>query len=256
MGEWVETVAADELRERANRIEEIERSVRLSSPIRASGGLPASLSSSGISRIPDEAPTAQHGLRAGARASVVPPSSNQLPIPSQPAVSQVSEVSHLSVSHTDRPKGSRRPTWLIVAAAVALSAIGATAFALRPSRPTAAAPPIPPPTVPIAAPTARVAPPPAPTTTSPSGAGAASVQKPTVFSLDDLPAPAKTHPRPLLPPAAPPQAPGPAQVGIASPPAGAVDRPANRRPSVGPDCNPPYTTDEKGHIHFKPACVN
>jgi len=26
-------------------------------------------------------------------------------------------------------------------------------------------------------------------------------------------------------------------------------------PPRGPDCTPPYTTDDKGHVHFKPACL-
>jgi serine/threonine-protein kinase len=264
VGDWVEVLAADELRERTSRIEEIERSIRTSSP--PSGGWPTALTASGIGRRPDEAPTAQHGLRAGPRPPLPPSSSGdraRFPSTSQRVVSQVSQVSHLSVSHTDPPQASkRRSAGLFVGAAVALCAIGVTAFALRPSHSRAASPvpalPAPPTAALAIGPTAKGTQAPVPTappTSIPNVALATSGPKAPVLSLDDLPAPPKTHPRPQPPSAPSPTNPAQTQ-GAPAPPQGETRAPtANKRPS-GPDCNPPYTTDEKGHIHFKPACLN
>jgi serine/threonine protein kinase len=241
VGEWVETVAAEELRERANRIEEIERSVHDSSGS-VSRDWPAAPSASGIGLRAEEQPTAQHGARAVAAAARE--SAAQMlktPQASQPLISQVSQVSHLSVSHTDPPVSSkRRSLGLVVAAVLAVCAIGGGAIALRPPRSHPAASVSPPApggpgaggvNAPSAPPAATVAssPNPSPLVAPPATAS------PRAISLDDLP----TMPRT---PARVPFVPNPVPTVV-------------KRP-VAPDCNPPYTTDEKGHIHFKPACVN
>jgi serine/threonine-protein kinase len=239
VGEWVETVAAEELRERANRIEEIERSVHDSTPGSISRDWPAAPSASGVGLRAEEQPTAQHGGRAAAAArdSSAQPST---PPQAQRSVSQVSQVSHLSVSHTDPPQAKRRSVGVAVAVVLAACAIGATMIALRPSRSNAAGSPAPasPSAAPVVVaksttqPSAAAAPPPNPT---PQVAPLVTAS-PKAISLDDLP------PVPRAP-ARVPFVPGPVPTAV------------TKRP-VAPDCNPPYTTDEKGHIHFKPACVN
>jgi serine/threonine-protein kinase len=298
VGEWVEVLAADELRERTSRIEEIERSVR-NVPSSPSGAWPGSLTASGVSRRNDEAQTVNQGGRSSSAAALVPGFSGERPKPPEPSqptvrhglgrtgsgapvapgssgerlkppphtsqvVSQVSQVSHLSVSHTDRPGGStKRSSGLLVAAAVALFAAGGTMLALRPSHSraaaTVAASQVPSATVP----TAKAQQAPAPSTswtTAPSAPPSASTPKTPAFALEDLPPQPKPHPRPQgLSPASqtPPQT--PVQQVTQPPPAveaRGLEHPPNKRPPPAAECNPPYTTDEKGHIHFKPACLN
>jgi eukaryotic-like serine/threonine-protein kinase len=260
VGEWVETVAAEELRERANRIEEIERSVQGSSPGMISHLWPTTTHAIGAARRADEASTAQHGGRAAALPPIpVPPRlpSSEPPqaadAPKPPAVSQVSQVSNVSVAHTDPPASARRrPASIVVLASLLACAIGATFLALHPSRSNAAAS--------ISTP--------APTPAGDLGAAASvSSAKPAESSALNAPlgspAPAGATIAPKgssletpLPPA--PKVPPKGLPGVA-PNAPAYPQPfAPRRPvAAGPvDCNPPYTTDDRGHIHFKPACVN
>jgi serine/threonine protein kinase len=248
VGEWVETVAADELRERANRIEEIERSVQGSSPSGVSQAWPAVSSSNGAGRRGDEPSTVQHGGRAGQRAPAraLPPPT---PPPASPAghVSQVSQVSQLAVAHTGRPPASRKRSVGIVAAALALCTIGATVMALRPSHSRADALP----SMPAVTSPPRVSGPPSATAApEPSAANerapAGTGPTPKSVSADDLPTP-KPPARAMQPFTPPP---------VYTPPPLAGPPPPRRPIGTGGDCNPPYTTDAKGHIHFKPACVN
>ena len=151
VGEWVEIVAADELRERANRIEEIERSVIGSSPSGVSHAWSDPAPAPAASKRPDEPSTVQHGGRAAAlppvpRPPKLPPSlTGSLPVksPTPPSLrpeTPVSQVSNLAVAHTDAPRGSRKkPAGIIVAAALAAGAVGATLMALRPLHSNAAA---------------------------------------------------------------------------------------------------------------------
>jgi eukaryotic-like serine/threonine-protein kinase len=257
VGEWVELTAAEELRERTNRIEEIERSIRGVPRGAPSGGWPTALTQSGLARRGDSSPTLQQGRGVQRLLPPPPPPSSHTPappLPSQRVVSQVSQVSHLSVSHTDPPRrAARRPTGMVVAIAVALSALGGTVLALRPSHSSAAgpvaAPPPPPPATALAGPTPKPTQSPPPGAQPASSAQEAAPQPPppkaSVYSLEDLPTPAKMRfgkPLPVLPNPPPQAAPQP------PPPP-----PPKRQPT---ECNPPYTTDDKGHIHFKPACLN
>jgi serine/threonine-protein kinase len=58
-----------------------------------------------------------------------------------------------------------------------------------------------------------------------------------------------------IPPRDPTQ-PGPASQGSKPSTKPKVDAPLARPPvPKKPDCNPPYVTDEHGHVHFKPNCV-
>jgi serine/threonine protein kinase len=261
VGEWVEIVAADELRERANRIEEIERSVRTSPSSPFSSVRPtAQAPESGVARRGEETATVQHGGRAAvARVREAPPQS--LP------VSQVSQVSHLSMAHTDPPKRSRRRSvGIAIAVALAACAISAVIFALRPSHssaaalsPASAAAPSPPP------PTSGFAPPTGPAAPSPAKAAPAAAAPDTASAV----APSATVESPAISPDAPtPSKVAPRGPTAAPSPAGVLPAPVNKAAPVytpppprwpappGVDCNPPYTTDSKGHIHFKPACLN
>jgi eukaryotic-like serine/threonine-protein kinase len=254
VGDWVEATAADELRERTHRIEEIERSIRSTPRGTPSGGWPSALTQSGLARRGDSSPTLQQGRGVSRALPPPPPPSSRPaapPLPSHRTVSQVSQVSHLSVSHTDPPKGAKKgPTGMVLVAAVALCALGATVFALRPSH-SSAAPTVaslPPPTTAVAGPTPKSTQSTSPPAPSMSSAQDVAPQPPTpkasVFSLEDLPGPSKARPKVLpLPPNPPPQFAPPSPTP-----------PPPKRPSS--ECNPPYTADDKGHIHFKPACVN
>jgi serine/threonine-protein kinase len=262
VGEWVEIVAADELHERANRIEEIERSVRTatsSSVSNAWTGPGASLS--GVGRRSDETATVQHGGRAQT-------GTREASAPASPA-SQVSQVSHLSMAHTDPPPRSRRRSVGIAAAvAIALFAVGATVLALRASHSSSTAPatasgpaaPLPraPTAVSVEATPEPVLPAVSTTTAAPTllSAPAANPPQASVAIALEGSAPASPRPPPKAPPtvaslaAVNPSAPATTVPPVYSPP------PPLRRPAAPADCSPPYTTDSKGHIHFKPACVN
>ncbi len=297
VGEWVEMIAADELRERADRIEEIERSLQGSSPSGVSQAWPPPVPASiPAGRRPDEPSTVQHG-----RVGTLPPVPRPPPLamPKAPTagslrpVSQVSQVSNLSVAHTDPPQGSKGRSASVVGAVILAScAIGATLMALRPAHSN-------PPQHAAAAATSLNAgtTPPASTgsatdsvVTSAPVAASAMVQHSVAAPGEGLPVKGVIRPRPpasnggsplpvehSVPPqasqgqansplhvatAVAPQTPSsaiasqaPASIAIAPPPAPPQPRrPA--QPTAGADCNPPYTTDEKGHIHFKLACVN
>jgi hypothetical protein len=59
-------------------------------------------------------------------------------------------------------------------------------------------------------------------------------------------------------PSAPTAAPKPVAhaTATATPPAATTVAPAGpSREHASEDCNPPYTADAKGHIHFKPNCI-
>jgi len=286
VGEWVEIVAADELRERANRIEEIERSVIGSSPSGVSHSWSDAVPAGAATKRPDEPSTVQHGGRAASLPPVprppklpaalkVPPPSSAPGAPSPRPVS-VSQVSNLAVAHTDAPEKLRRkPTGIIVAAALAACAVGATLMALRPLHSNAAT------SVPPAAassPPASFAPPKtaepsaagggvAPTPSPPSPLGvivAAPSASPTPARAEGPPVPFRVAPRPGGPASPPPPLGGGAAGAPPSPRPGLGSRPAPPSSPGGgaggaaasSECNPPYTTDDKGHIHFKPNCVN
>jgi eukaryotic-like serine/threonine-protein kinase len=287
IGEWVEVVAADELRERANRIEEIERSVLGSSPSGVSQSPHDFIQQSPSgSRRPDEPSTVQDGGRAlppvpkppplPASLKLPPPQTTPPPPPSTRQISQTSQVSNVAVAHTDAPLAfRRRPAGILVAAALAACAIGATVMALRPLRSNAAAsmpasaPP--PPTVPTTSPMTATrevppaespspAPPPAPHGTSATPGSTQALGRiegpgPSKLSPRSLPAAA---PLPLPAATPPPQAVQGAASGPPASPRTALQAP---RPPSSPqagasECTPPYTMDDKGHKHFKPNCVN
>ena len=278
VGEWVELVAADELRERANRIEEIERSVQGSSPGIVSHAWPINPALAAARRV-DEPSTVQHGRGV----ATLPP----LPVPRPPPVHSsrppattslrpVSNGAHgssLSTPSLEPPPRSRRGSAAIIGLAFIACAIGGTFVGIHMSSRPVDAKPVGASAAPTSATSVAVVvapPPPAtqeakpaePTVTAapsaPPSLVASGAPKPGYPQaampsgvgvrpgLPQQPMQPQLYPRPGVPLAPPP--------GYVPPPAVA---PAAPRPSpVAADCNPPYTTDEKGHIHFKPACVN
>jgi eukaryotic-like serine/threonine-protein kinase len=197
IGEWVERVAADELRERANRIEEIERSVPSAPSV---GSVPSAVSSA----------------KALSFAGSEPP----------------------------RPKPRRVPI-AIGAAALVLVTMGVTLLAVHTSRSKAGLARGTPAAVDGESPAARPGPPPA--VISPSGPPSSVL----FSSLPPPPAPSAAGATVAAPPP-----PTPAPTTRAGRSSGAIKAPIPAPRPVNADCSPPYETDTKGHIHFKPACLN
>jgi len=215
IGDWVEHVAARELEERAQRIAQIE-----------SGALPddetqTTLIPSSPGRGAPDAPTP-----VGKREPEEP---TRRQAPSAPAVTEVSsQVSSVSVSQTAVPPSPvprRRGPWIAIAVGAAVL-VGALVVIVL-SRGSGGETPSP-----SAAAVAPAAPP--PPSTPPAAPPPPSVE----------PAPSTVTVAASSLPIAPPATP-------AAPPA----RPAVRPTPAGNDCNPPYTTDAKGHVHFKPQCM-
>jgi len=205
VGEWVERVAAEELRERANRIEEIERIATI--PSKSSAPTPQEAGTIVQRRIPGTVP----GREAPSHA--VP----------------------LAVAKTlSPPHPLERKQLSIGAAVLTFCAVGLTMLALQlrhnPSPPSLSQ---------SRSATLRGA------TVSTATVNSTSAWTPVatataapIPTLDLASAPAAV---PSVPPSRPTKQPAPTK---------AKGGPA------GEDCNPPFTTDSKGHVHFKPACVN
>lgn len=266
IGEWVELTAADELRERANHIAEIERAAaelpEVHSqlvPTRATPLLPDPLTGTG-KRVREGSSTWGLTTKREKLSQVLGPHGE---------VSQVSSISHAQLEPPATGRRSRKLVSAIAASTVAIALLVALVVFLQ----TRAVTP------------ARAAP--------AKAASAASVAAPEVpdtkaVSIDDLPSSEPTSTNAALgssvvttgrtartsappAPAPPPPAHSPVNLSgtkpnlsahpagntapaVASPaPSGAASPPAASAES--PDCNPPYTADAKGHIHFKPNCI-
>jgi serine/threonine protein kinase len=220
VGEWVERVAADELRERANRIDEIERSS------------PSTLSSQNRPSAVSAGPIGDYSSGANRRAEVSLPAGPGVRAPAF-AREHASQVSHLAMVHTDpRARLARRKWVAIAAAAAALCAIAACVVALRASHTGHLS--------------ASPGPASAPATAATPGAATGTS---TWIAIPPPSPPATATPIPAAT-AAPQVPPTPPRVRR---PAGTARQSSAAGPS---DCVPPYTTDAKGHVHFKPACVN
>jgi serine/threonine-protein kinase len=260
IGEWVERTAADELRERAALIAEIERSAAEAVDVPALTNTPVTDRDAVSGKRARETPSLWHQTtkREGA-----------------PVIRDASQISSLSLARASDPPG--RPSRKLVSAiVVSASAVVLLLLLLVLSRTR------------FKTGEARV---------DPAVTAATKAIRPlplgdSVTNVEDLPralATTASGPAPsdqdsaaaratgaIRPGPTPPPAPGP---GRATPPAmspatpPAAERPqtgptAAERPQTGPstqapapsasaaaDCNPPYTADAKGHIHFKPNCM-
>ncbi len=226
IGDWVEHAAARELEIRSKKIKQAQEgkpvedddtqtTVSPSSPGRGAPDAPTPVGQ----RVPEE-PTRR----------VVAEPETVAAVPLQPEVpSQVSSVSVSQTAAPPEPRSRPRGLWIgLGAAAVVLAGALIVVVGSHRSEATPAVAGAPPSTASVS-----VVPAPAPTP-EPAPDPAASAAVPTI-EASALP----SAPAPPVAPAAP------------TPPAA---RPASK-PSPRPDCNPPYTTDAKGHVHFKPQCM-
>jgi len=142
-----------------------------------------------------------------------------------------SGVSSVAVAHPTAPPGPpvarRNGTWIGLATVSFLGLCALLMFVRMTTRSAATdsppSEPVQPPSAEPAAPLAQSAAPPPPSAPQPVAPSTATVAEPSA-----RPGAAKTNPHPG----------GPAT-----------------HTSTKPDCNPPYTTDDHGHVHFKPACL-
>jgi serine/threonine-protein kinase len=227
IGDWVERVAAQELEERAKRIADIERGA-------SDDDLETSVK--GTTSPEREAPDAPTPV---GRREPEETTARKAAVPEVP-----SQVSSVSVSQPTAPPAGParrgRGMWLAVgggatALVLLLAVIVGVTRSAAPLGPTAAS-------------------------TPPSAASASSPPSP---SLDEPPPAAPEVTAPATASAAPPPSVSPMTTETARPPptptaatpTGGAAHPPPAHTIRPPDCNPPYTTDAKGHVHFKPQCM-
>jgi len=227
IGEWVERTAGEQLRETAARIAVIERNAAESN---------------------DEAPRLLP-VPAGDRVSDSPDSPRKPSDPPSYVWGQTTKnerpgrrAAEASSPDTGlavlRPGPSRKLAIGLGGSALAIAVATSLVLLLRTrATPAVTAAASPPPTL--------VSPPP------PSPAPNVAANAPPTLNVEDLAVPADSV-RPALAPL-----PTPANAvkspRAATPTAGGA--PAAAAHPTGDDCNPPYTADAKGHIHFKPNCL-
>jgi serine/threonine-protein kinase len=247
IGEWVERTAADELRERAALIAEIERSAAEAVEVPAFSNVPVHERDAGSGKRARETPSVWHQTtkREGA-----------------PVIRDVSQISSLSLARASEPPGrpSRKLVSAIVVSASAvvllllLLVLSRARFKTGEARSD--------PAVTAATKATRPLPPgdavtnvedlPRALASTASGQGSGDQEGAAKPAGGSRPGPPVT--------AAPPPAPGrsvPPAVSVHVEPAAApsAQAPAPSASAAAPDCNPPYTADAKGHIHFKPNCM-
>jgi eukaryotic-like serine/threonine-protein kinase len=214
IGEWVEKNAAEELRQRAATIAEIERAAA------DAGDL-----ASGIAPRDGEASPGRSGTQE-IGASIWQQATKSTMGP------DVSLISSVALGRSAPPQPSRRLALAFVAGACAIALVFALVLSLR-SRPAIQSAPTDP-HLPVAS---------TPSETIPS----------TQVNVEDLP-----HAPPTATVAGPeaevsphlPSAPTHAKSNSSTP-----RSPAHTSAHADDDCNPPYTADANGHIHFKPSCL-
>jgi serine/threonine protein kinase len=152
-----------------------------------------------------------------------------------------SGVSNISVAQPSGRPPPRRTKLTVIGVATAGLVLGVGLFALRvASRPTPRADDTP---LPAQEPTLAASAPPQPS----------MVQDPSPLPS----APASVAAAPALPSSSAAVAKEPVSVAepSARPASPRPPRAPTRNPQPRPDCTPPYTTDEHGHVHFKPECI-
>ena len=257
IGEWVEFTAADELRERASLIAEIERAAselpELHSQQVVTGPqpiVPDPVSGTG-KRVRDASSSWGLTTRKEKLSQVLGPDAE---------ISQVSNISH---AHAE-PVPTGRPSRRLVSAIAVSASVVAVALAIVGFLQSRGA--------------ARAAP-------AKASVPLATVEEPDTkpVSIDDFPspgsaaapaatgssvpgpasrAPGRSGASPNVPPLHAASTPNAAGRNASPPPprtaASAASAAASSTSPVPPeetDCNPPYTADAKGHIHYKPNCI-
>lgn len=256
IAEWVEVTAADELRERAMHIADVERAaselpeIHSQLVLTASQPFPDPLTGTG-KRARDVSNWALT-TRKEKLSQVLGP---------EPEVSQVSSLSHASAEALPTQRPSRKLVSAIAVSATAVAlVIGLVVFLqtriATPARgasakaAVAASPQEPEPKainvddLPVASPAASSAaawPARAPVPAAPPAPSPAREARPA-WRPQPAPTPASRYSAPV------PGAPKASSTPVAAPSASVP-------PPAAADCNPPYTADAKGHIHFKPNCM-
>jgi serine/threonine protein kinase len=220
IGDWVERIAAHELEDRARRIAEIERGA-------SDEDAETSVHVPSVNGAAPDAPTPV-GLRAPEETTVRSPSST----PEAPSPT-------LSISVTQRTAPPLAPirrghgAWLAVTAGV-IGTVGLLVALV------------------VGATRAR-----APTRAAEKSTVSTLGSAPSAASVFDegtvAPPRATTNEAPVAVPSPSGSSGSPAAVETTRP---TPTRPAPTRPITRPtDCNPPYTTDANGHVHFKAQCM-
>jgi serine/threonine protein kinase len=224
VGEWVETLAANELRDRANCIGQMERNSQLAdSPSRDEPEVRASRTAA-VSKDPDP------------RAPDVASSRRQAASPLVTTREPTSQVSRRAMVRTDAPRSSRN-RWVVAAAlAGAVCAVGTAGLVLRQRHPSTTD--FPAAQSPVVTHVASSA-----STTAISGSSGAPILMATAIATTTATGPTTATQRATARPA----------VTRAARTADNSRQPTNPALSA---CDPPYTTDERRHVHFKPNCVN
>ncbi|MGA2449470.1 MAG: serine/threonine-protein kinase [Polyangiaceae bacterium] len=228
VGEWVEDLAPDELRERAQLIEDVERS-RFSSVSPPSSVLTrpdAVPQRRDISLTVSVAPSGVESSHVSEVLGVTAPSPSTVPAPHEFA--PLPSLAPPLVASFSRPPhaATRGRVIAIIALGILLGAAGTALVALRLHGPGAE-------------------------DTLEAGQTAAPNSNPV--DLDEV----DTHsqlPGVNAPTGSASASPAPSFPAFVEP--HEIYRgPRGILPPRSPDCSPPYTTDDKGHVHFKPACL-
>jgi serine/threonine-protein kinase len=234
IGDWVERTAGEELHARAMRIAQIERAAAESS-----GSLPAASSPS----IADSLPPARQQRPSDGPTYVWGQKTKAEGRGQAEASGFSSPSSGLAVLRAPR---SPKVIFAVAASAVALAIVACTLLFLQTTAKRSAQTP---------EPSSHAAAPSLPS--APAAATAVAEPAPTVptLNVEDLAsasATASATPTPL-PPAQAARQVRPAGAPVAGPPPGGPR--SGSASGSNADCNPPYTADSKGHIHFKPNCI-
>jgi hypothetical protein len=218
IGEWVERTAAAELGERASRIAAIERSAAES--LSRMSNL-AAIPGAGAPDAPT--PIGKRLLYDATRYGHTHPTA------------QTESLRRATTKKDFRGGSSPRRRIIVIAALALLFVFGTLVVLLR----------------------AHHAPSPAPLRPSASSA-ITSPPLSTVPAAAPLPAPADGDSTALPDAGTAPSSKPPLALGrwpIQPPSTGRAGPAASSHATVKPGCDPPYTEDEQGHIHFKPSCM-
>jgi serine/threonine-protein kinase len=233
IGDWVERSAGEELEARARRIASIERAAAESGD-----SLPDSSRFDGDreslpparQQRPSDGPTYVWGQKTKAEGR---------------AHTEGSGVSSPSSGLAMlRPPRSHKWIFALAASAMAIAIVAATVVFLQTSKRLPPAP----------ASSSLAAAAPSPPNPLPGAGSVAPESTVPTLNVEDL-ATASSDTTASAPPKAAARMQRPASAPVGAAPQGAQRTAAGGAGGASADCNPPYTADSKGHIHFKPNCI-
>jgi serine/threonine-protein kinase len=224
VGEWVESLAHDELLKRASRVTEIESASSSPSSAKGRGAMPAvgEMPTTVTQSTPD-AVEAHPELRSDVSSIAVSPI---LPLPTRHDRTRTAVVAGTAIA------GTLAVVFLLL-----------LVFRREPASP--------PPVLAATALPAASGLPADPSVAAAASATASTSPEPPSIAVSELPIapPSATASSPSTPSASP------ASAGPAPAPRHRVFR-AGPAAAPAPDCDPPFTIDALGHKHYKPACLN